>query len=105
MKIRIGIFGYGNLGRAAAFAVRAQEDMMLAGVFSRRDPEMIPDKVPDVPFFPATMLFGENTPTKMDVFCFAAAAHKICRRKRRCWPGAFASLTVLIHMRPPWRIF
>lgn len=67
MKIRIGIFGYGNLGRAAAFAVRAQEDMTLAGVFSRRDPEMIPDKVPDVPFFPATMLFGENTPTKMDV--------------------------------------
>lgn len=35
-KIRIGIVGYGNLGRGAEKAVAASEDMELAGVFSRR---------------------------------------------------------------------
>lgn len=39
--IRIGICGYGNLGRGVERAVRMNSDMELAGVFSRRDPETI----------------------------------------------------------------
>ena len=36
--IRIGIFGYGNLGRGVECAVRQNPDMELVAVFTRRDP-------------------------------------------------------------------
>ena len=38
MKIRIGIFGYGNLGRGVENAIRQNPDMELVAVFTRRDP-------------------------------------------------------------------
>lgn len=38
MKTRIGILGYGNLGRGVECAVRQNEDMELAAVFTRRNP-------------------------------------------------------------------
>ena len=38
MKTRIGILGYGNLGRGTEIAVAAANDMELAAVFTRRDP-------------------------------------------------------------------
>lgn len=37
-KIRIGIAGYGNLGKGVELAIRQNEDMELAGIFTRRDP-------------------------------------------------------------------
>lgn len=37
MKIRVGIVGYGNLGRGVEAAVKIQPDMELVGVFSRRN--------------------------------------------------------------------
>lgn len=39
--IRIGIAGYGNLGRGVELAVGKAQDMELCAVFSRRDPESI----------------------------------------------------------------
>ncbi len=36
--IRIGIFGYGNLGRGIESAIRQNPDMELVAVFTRRDP-------------------------------------------------------------------
>lgn len=36
--IRIGIFGYGNLGRGVECAIRQNPDMELVAVFTRRDP-------------------------------------------------------------------
>lgn len=41
MKIRIGIVGYGNLGRGVESAVTNSDDMELAGVFTRRDPSTV----------------------------------------------------------------
>ncbi|MBP3867722.1 MAG: diaminopimelate dehydrogenase [Solobacterium sp.] len=38
---RIGILGYGNLGRGIECAVRAANDMELVGVFTRRDPASV----------------------------------------------------------------
>ena len=38
MSIRIGILGYGNLGRGVEKAVNVCSDMELVGVFTRRDP-------------------------------------------------------------------
>ena len=37
-KIRIGIVGYGNLGKGAVKAIQQTEDMELVAVFTRRDP-------------------------------------------------------------------
>lgn len=39
MKIRVGILGYGNLGRGVESGLRQNPDMELAGIFTRRRPE------------------------------------------------------------------
>lgn len=41
MSIRIGIYGYGNLGRGVENALQNNPDMELAGIFTRRDPSSI----------------------------------------------------------------
>ena len=41
MSIKIGILGYGNLGRGVECAIRQNPDMELVGVFSRRDPATV----------------------------------------------------------------
>lgn len=41
MKIRIGIMGYGNLGRGIECAIKQNDDMELAAVFTRRDPSTV----------------------------------------------------------------
>ena len=40
-KIRIGILGYGNLGRGVELAIGQNPDMALAGIFTRRDPATV----------------------------------------------------------------
>lgn len=47
-KIRVGIVGYGNLGKGAEFAIKQQKDMELVAVFSRRDPASVGVKDPNV---------------------------------------------------------
>ena len=41
MKIRVGIFGYGNLGRGVELALAQNQDMTLVGVFTRREPHTV----------------------------------------------------------------
>lgn len=41
MSIRIGILGYGNLGRGIESAIRQNDDMELVAVFTRRAPETL----------------------------------------------------------------
>ncbi len=41
MSIRIGILGYGNLGRGIECAIRQNPDMELVAVFTRRDPASV----------------------------------------------------------------
>ena len=41
MSIRIGIFGYGNLGRGVELAIRQNPDMSAVGVFTRRNPQSV----------------------------------------------------------------
>lgn len=40
-SIRIGIVGYGNLGRGVETAIKHNPDMVLVGVFTRRSPEQL----------------------------------------------------------------
>lgn len=47
MTIRIGIVGYGNLGRGVERAIALNPDMSLVGVFSRRDPSSVTPVDPD----------------------------------------------------------
>ncbi|MBQ7447758.1 MAG: diaminopimelate dehydrogenase [Eubacterium sp.] len=41
MSIKIGIAGYGNLGRGVECAIRQNDDLELVAVFTRRDPETV----------------------------------------------------------------
>lgn len=52
MAIRIGIAGYGNLGRGVELAVAGAPDMSLTGVFTRRNPTSV------VPALSSTRVFG-----------------------------------------------
>lgn len=47
-KIRIGIVGYGNIGRGVELAVRQNPDMELAAFFTRRDPAALQTESPGV---------------------------------------------------------
>ena len=47
--IKIGIFGYGNLGRGVEAAIKQNPDMTLAAVFTRRDPSSLTIRTEGVP--------------------------------------------------------
>ncbi len=51
--IRIGIFGYGNLGRGVECAIRQNPDMALVAVFTRRAPETVKILTEGVPVYHA----------------------------------------------------
>ncbi len=63
--IRIGILGYGNLGRGVELAIRQNPDMSLVGIFTRRKPESVNPCFPETPVYPADAL-GDYT-KKLDV--------------------------------------
>lgn len=65
MQIRIGIFGYGNLGRGVESAIRQNPDMKLVAVFTRRDPSMLKINTPDACVCSASEV--ENYVGKIDV--------------------------------------
>ncbi len=49
MSIKIGILGYGNLSRGVESAIKQNDDLELAAVFTRRDPASVSIKTPGVP--------------------------------------------------------
>ncbi|HLS17065.1 MAG TPA: diaminopimelate dehydrogenase [Paenalcaligenes sp.] len=51
-SIRIGILGYGNLGRGVESALQQNPDMQLVGIFTRRDPAQLK------PLFETTQVFA-----------------------------------------------
>ena len=53
MNIRIGIFGYGNLGRGVESAILQNPDTSLVAVFTRRDPASVKLATAGVPVVPA----------------------------------------------------
>ena len=40
-KIKIGIYGYGNLGKGVEIAIHNTLDMELVGIFTRRNPSSL----------------------------------------------------------------
>ena len=65
MTIRVGIAGYGNLGRGVESAISQNEDMELVGVFSRRNPEDVKLLNGNVPVHKMDDI--QNFTDKMDV--------------------------------------
>lgn len=53
MSIRIGIYGYGNLGRGVELAIRQNPDLTAVGVFTRRDPQTV-KTLTGIPTYSAT---------------------------------------------------
>lgn len=51
MSIKIGIVGYGNLGRGVECAIKQRDDMELIAVFTRRDPKTLNLLTENVPVY------------------------------------------------------
>ena len=65
MSIRVGIFGYGNLGRGVECALHQNSDMELKAVFTRRNPETVKILTENVPVYHADM--AEKMKDEIDV--------------------------------------
>lgn len=63
--IRIGIMGYGNLGKGLECAIKQNEDMELVAVFSRRDPDKVKILTPTAAVYSAERV--EEFADKIDV--------------------------------------
>ncbi len=53
MAIKVGIYGYGNLGRGVESAIRQNDDMELCALFTRRDPSSLKIMTEGVPVYSA----------------------------------------------------
>ena len=60
MAIRIGILGYGNLGRGIECAIRQNQDMELVAVFTRRDPSTVTVNTAGTVVVKATSVFDST---------------------------------------------
>ena len=73
MSIRIGINGYGNLGKGVETAVNAAGDMELAAVFTRRDPASLHIQTPDVPVVSAAEAASWKDRVDVMILCGGSA--------------------------------
>lgn len=72
MKIRVAIFGYGNLGKGIECAIRQNEDMELVGVFTRRAPETV-KTLTGVPVYAESELVGKKDEIDVLMLCGGSA--------------------------------
>ena len=73
MSIRIGIFGYGNLGRGVEAAIRQNPDMTLAAVFTRRDPAALTIATAGVPVVAAADVAAWTDRIDVMILCGGSA--------------------------------
>ena len=72
-KIRIGILGYGNLGRGAELAIRQNPDMELVAVFTRRNPGSLTLCTPGVPVYGVDTLLEKKDTVDVLILCGGSA--------------------------------
>lgn len=73
MTIKVGIFGYGNLGRGVECAIRHNPDMELAAVFTRRDLEQVHILAEGVPVYPAEKACSMEGAVDVMILCGGSA--------------------------------
>ena len=72
-QIRIGILGYGNLGKGVECAVKQNADMKLAAVFTRRSPESLKILTEGVPVYPAAEAAAHADEVDVLILCGGSA--------------------------------
>ena len=73
MSIRLGIIGYGNLGRGVEAAVRQNEDVELVAVFTRRDPSSVQIKTETAKVFNTADLADWKDKIDVIIICGGSA--------------------------------
>lgn len=73
MAIRVGIMGYGNLGRGIESAIRQNTDMELAAVFTRRAPESVKIRTEGVPVYHADEALSHKDEIDVLILCGGSA--------------------------------
>ena len=73
MTVRLGILGYGNLGRGVELAVRQNDDIELAAVYTRRDPQSLKIATEGVAVKPASALDSGDEPIDALILCGGSA--------------------------------
>ena len=73
MSIRIGIFGYGNLGRGVESAIRQNSDMELAAVFTRRDPATVKLQTENIPVYHTDSVLDHKDEIDVMILCGGSA--------------------------------
>ena len=71
--IRIGIMGYGNLGRGIECAIKQNPDMELKAVFTRRDPETVQILTDNVPVYRAADAINRKDEIDVLILCGGSA--------------------------------
>lgn len=74
MSIRIGIMGYGNLGRGIECAIKQNEDLELTAVFTRRNPESVQTLSKDVTVCKASEATDWKDKIDVLILCGGSAA-------------------------------
>ena len=72
-KIRIGIVGYGNLGKGVELAIRSNPDTELAFVATRRDPSAVTLKTENVPVYQYNDLAAHKNDADVVIVCGGSA--------------------------------
>lgn len=73
MAIRIGIYGYGNLGRGVECALRQNPDMELVAVFSRRPAAAVETVFPQTPVVAAEKIYRYKRQIDVLILCGGSA--------------------------------
>ena len=73
MKTRIGIAGYGNLGRGVEFAVAQNPDTELVAVFTRRNPETVKIQTEGVKVYPIAEAASHKDEIDVLILCGGSA--------------------------------
>ena len=71
--IRIGIYGYGNLGRGVECAVKQNPDMTLTGIFTRRSPETVETVFPESQVYSASEILDFKGRIDVLILCGGSA--------------------------------
>ena len=70
---RLGILGYGNLGKGVELAVRQNDDIELVAVYTRRDPASVQVATDNLPVRPAEALESGEEPIDVLILCGGSA--------------------------------
>ena len=73
MSIRIGIMGYGNLGKGIECAIAQNDDTTLAAVFTRRDPSTVKIQTEGVPVYHADEAVEHKDEIDVMILCGGSA--------------------------------